>query len=214
MGSREDILARLRAARTTPLPEAQAAPDAYLPVTPLEDHTAEQLLERFVREASLLSTQVHQPESAAAAVGLITELVGPQARCASWGFEQLPLAGLEAALLAQGTLLAEHNDPTATVGLSSASAGLAATGSLVLASGPGRYRAPSLLPPRHIAVLEKSAILPNLETWVAQQRAQGLEQLRASSNIVIVSGASRTADIAMELILGMHGPGELQIVLV
>lgn len=49
-----------------------------------------------------------------------------------------------------------------------------------------------------------------MESWLAQKR---LNDIRAASNVVIISGASRTADIAMELILGMHGPRELHIIL-
>ncbi|MEZ4518784.1 MAG: lactate utilization protein [Chloroflexota bacterium] len=99
------------------------------------------------------------------------------------------------------------------VGLTGADAGLAATGSLVLQSGSGRYRAASLLPPLHIAVLTADRIVPDLENWWTQQRAAGLDQVRQRSNIVVITGPSRTADIAMQLVMGMHGPRELHLIL-
>ena len=39
-----------------------------------------------------------------------------------------------------------------------------------------------------------------------------MKDLTDPSNVVLISGPSRTADIAMELILGMHGPKELHII--
>ena len=85
-------------------------------------------------------------------------------------------------------------------------------------SGNGRFRAASLLPPIHIAVLNTNQIVPDLESWWAAQKwaaqkAAGLEQTRQHSNIAIITGPSRTADIAMQLVMGMHGPRELHLVL-
>jgi len=39
-------------------------------------------------------------------------------------------------------------------------------------------------------------------------------RLRAASQAVIVTGPSRTADIEMTLTIGVHGPGQLVIILV
>jgi L-lactate dehydrogenase complex protein LldG len=131
-----------------------------------------------------------------------------------WEDSALPLDGVSDALRAGGMTVTTPGDPQATAGITGADAALAATGSLVLTSGPGRYRLPSLLPPRHIALVRASQILPTLEAWVARRRDQGLDGFQASSNIIIISGPSLTADIAMELVLGMHGPGALHIILI
>ena len=50
--------------------------------------------------------------------------------------------------------------------------------------------------------------MPTFETWMA---AQDLDQFRSASNVVLISGPSRTADIANELVMGVHGPGSVQI---
>jgi hypothetical protein len=64
-----------------------------------------------------------------------------------------------------------------------------------------------------VTVLRESQVLPNLESWLATPRANDFAAMRRDSNIVIVSGPSRTAGIAMELAMGIHGLRELHIVL-
>ncbi len=96
------------------------------------------------------------------------------------------------------------------VGLSGAVAGLADTGSIVVASGPGRPRIASLLPPVHLAVLPVSRLYPTMQDWLA---AGGGDLARRTANLVVITGSSRTSDIELQLTLGMHGPKELHVVL-
>jgi L-lactate dehydrogenase complex protein LldG len=106
------------------------------------------------------------------------------------------------------------NDPHVEVGITGVDAALAATGSLVLMSGPDQPRAVSLLPTTHLAIVREEQILPHFEAWVTAQRAAGFDAFRQTSNVIVISGPSRTADIGMELILGAHGPMAVQIVLI
>ena len=104
--------------------------------------------------------------------------------------------------------LAELDD--VAVGLTGAVAGLADTGSLALVSGPGRGRIASLLPPLHIAMLRVSQLhrdLRGVPCRASADRGRG-------SNLVLITGPSRTADIEMTLTRGVHGPGEVHVVLI
>jgi len=52
-----------------------------------------------------------------------------------------------------------------------------------------------------------------LESWISLSQDIG-RNVQEASNIVIISGPSKTADIAMDLVMGMHGPQEVHLVLV
>jgi len=166
----------------------------------------------FVREAERVDCVIHHAADAEEAIEAILQVVGEDTAVSSWALDTIPVAGLGEAL-DQAQITRVGQDANVRVGITGVDAALAATGSVVLRSGNGRYRAASLLPMIHIAVITENQIIPDLESWWAQQRAQGLGQTRQSSNIAIISGPSRTADIAMELVLGMHGPRELHLVI-
>ena len=100
----------------------------------------------------------------------------------------------------------------AQVGLTGADVAIAATGTMVVSTEPGKGRLPTVLAPIHIAVITLEQIVPRLEDWLARQRAQGLDSLWNRANTCFISGPSKTADIEMELIYGAHGPGIVQVV--
>jgi L-lactate dehydrogenase complex protein LldG len=85
--------------------------------------------------------------------------------------------------------------------------GLADTGSVVLAASPDEPRARSLLPAAHVSLLDESRILPGL--------AELFEAVgdNLPSALAIVTGPSRSADIEQHLVVGVHGPGEVHVVL-
>jgi L-lactate dehydrogenase complex protein LldF len=99
----------------------------------------------------------------------------------------------------------------AQAGLTGALAGLADTGTVVLAHGPGRSALPSLLPPLHVVLLPVERLHAGLHAWLA---AGGKDEIAESASVALVSGPSRTADIEMTLTIGVHGPGEVVVFLV
>ena len=91
--------------------------------------------------------------------------------------------------------------------VSEAAYGLAETGSVVLVASAQEPRARSLLPEVHISLLREDRILPGLPELFA---ALGGE---LPSALAIVTGPSRSADIEQSLTVGVHGPGEVHVVL-
>jgi L-lactate dehydrogenase complex protein LldG len=87
--------------------------------------------------------------------------------------------------------------------------GIAETGALILRPDQKEPRLMSLVPPMHIAVLETEKIFNTLgeamqtENWTANM----------PTNIVLVSGPSKTADIELTLAFGVHGPKELLVLI-
>ncbi|MCS6774632.1 MAG: LUD domain-containing protein [Thermoflexales bacterium] len=217
MSAREDILNALRAARAKGKSFAETSPSAHLPVTRLSDE--EDLKARFIAEAERVRAQVHRAPNALAALELLRALliqIGAR-RATLWDEAHLPVQGVKAVLAELGIQRLQGDNATvaqADVGITGADCALATTGTLVLSSGPGRPRMASLLPPVHIALLTEDLILPRLEDYIAAQRAQRLGVFRRSSAITLISGVSRTSDIEMHPVFGVHGPTALHIVLI
>ena len=92
-------------------------------------------------------------------------------------------------------------------GVSHAEYAFADTGSVVLAAAPDEPRAASLLPDVHITLVSENVILAGLEELFA---AVGDD---LPSSLAIVTGPSRSADIEQKLTVGVHGPGEVHVVI-
>ena len=98
------------------------------------------------------------------------------------------------------------------VGITGVQAALADTGTLVLQDTPGQPSFVSLLPEVHVALLCVDDIHPNLQTYL--ESIDDLKQrVSASNNLVFITGPSRTGDIELTLTLGVHGPGEVMVII-
>jgi L-lactate dehydrogenase complex protein LldG len=98
---------------------------------------------------------------------------------------------------------------TADIGITSADYALADTGTLVMLSTPREARLISLLPPAHIAVVPRDRILTGLDELFSVLP----DPAAASSSMVLITGPSRTADIEQILVRGVHGPGQITVVI-
>jgi L-lactate dehydrogenase complex protein LldG len=94
------------------------------------------------------------------------------------------------------------------IGVTSAQWAIAETGTLVLGSGAERHRLVSLVPPVHVCIL--------LTGSIRQSMAEILEIADPDANrtITFITGASRTSDIELTLAIGVHGPGELHVIVI
>lgn len=95
------------------------------------------------------------------------------------------------------------------VGITTAQAAIAETGTLVLDSAHERHRLVSLVPPVHIAIIDAAQIYGTL--------GEALNWLRSNKEIspavTFITGPSRTADIELTLTIGVHGPQELYVII-
>jgi L-lactate dehydrogenase complex protein LldG len=184
----------------------------------------DELADRFTRELTTLGGSVHHATSAPEVAAIVARLVAdqPDAKVLMWDERHLPVPGIATALRNAGlTLLTQ--DPAsvrssahrqllagAAVGLTGADAALAQTGSLVLASGPGRGRLASLLAPIHVALVRRAALIGSLPELIAARP----ELVTRGANFVCITGPSRTADIEHVLSRGVHGPKDVHVVFV
>jgi len=94
------------------------------------------------------------------------------------------------------------------VGISTAQAAIAETGTLVLDSSYERHRLVSLVPPVHIAIINASSICATLSD--ALTLLQNEQEI--SPAITFITGPSRTGDIELILTIGVHGPQQLYVI--
>jgi L-lactate dehydrogenase complex protein LldG len=94
------------------------------------------------------------------------------------------------------------------VGITTAQAAIAETGTLVLESEGERHRLVSLLPPVNVAVVSAADICLTLGEALGRVR----QSTPMSRTITFITGPSRTADIELTLAIGVHGPKELYVI--
>jgi L-lactate dehydrogenase complex protein LldG len=102
----------------------------------------------------------------------------------------------------------------ADVGISNVHNLIAETGTVVMATRPLEPRSLSLLPPVHIAFADRSQLLPDLFDLfdLFSPVANGASPPPAC--LSLITGPSKTGDIELKLVTGVHGPGEVHVVLV
>jgi L-lactate dehydrogenase complex protein LldG len=97
----------------------------------------------------------------------------------------------------------------ADIGLSTATWAIAETGSLVLEHGPGQGRSVTLLPPTYVAILPVDKVLRTVPEAIQRYTGNTLP-----ANVCFHTGPSRSGDIEMSLVVGMHGPGDVHVLLI
>jgi len=124
--------------------------------------------------------------------------------------------GLHLALRARGVKLVSvesAGDRTAEfeIGLTCVELAIAQSGTLLIGGDIGGWGLAAALPRVHIALLRASDIEPDLAAAFPRFQRAFSDGRR---NWVWVSGPSKTADIAMRLVTGVHGPNMLEVLIV
>ncbi len=101
----------------------------------------------------------------------------------------------------------------ADLGITGVDYAIAETGTCVIIPTAGSSRLVSLLPPVHIALIERGQVLPSLDELFTLRRRDFIDG-DLGSYMNLITGPSRTADIEYKLVTGVHGPGEVHMVLI
>ena len=174
----------------------EAPPDVRLRVPEV---SLDERVEQFCRALGVLAAQTHVVPNRERAGETVRSLVGDRTTVVT-----------DAAFLREcGISFPSVAPDVASVGITSAEYGLADTGTLVVMSAT-ESRLASLLPPVHIAVLDSQRLLSGLDELLTLVP----EPAKLTASMVLITGPSRTADIEQILVRGVHGPGELHVVLV
>lgn len=183
-----------------------------------------ELLARFRSELEAIGGKVHCA-AAADAPRLVAELAAARSveTFARWRTPFLDGIALAPALAARPPMReltitdavhAREELRSLDLGISDAELAIAETGSILLAPGPGRARLITCLPRMHIALLSVDRLRASLTEVPELLRESRAADGRYRSNLVIVTGPSRTADIENVLVVGIHGPVELHVLFI
>lgn len=218
MNAREAILNKLRAERDALKPTH--SPDSDFTVVAQRDWDAGERVQRFIQAITAVHAEVHRV-SRSAWPDKIQQLVQEKGLRTLWASNDTHVGQQLAERWAlQDAELRQDGYPVETwkhelfVGVDAAftecHGAIAETGSLILCPTSAEPRLMSLVPPVHFALLEPQEIYATLhEAMLAQQWVeQGMP-----TNMLLISGPSKTADIEQTLAYGVHGPRELIVLI-
>ena len=215
MTQRSEFLDRVRAGLGRTSSHSVAAPPGDSELLRLA-HEACDLASLFAARAGPMGINVHRCALTDAATTL-RSLVDPICPTAVVVDELEPAIGHQVERAISG--LAAHLvrprverslDPQfdAEIGITGVLAGIAETGTLVVASDATRSRGTFIIPPIHIAIMRESQIIADLiDLWPRLGPA-------LPTALTLISGPSKTADIEGILVTGVHGPGTVHVLLV
>lgn len=173
----------------------------------------------FVERLVAVDGVAHGPMPAPNAMAAAVDLGGDPGLYLGWDdvgipriHQSLQAVGwkrLDHAVSSENRLVEQQRMSEVTLGITGADGAIARSGSIALRSGPGRPRMASLIPGTHIAFLSVDRVFPTL----LDLSLESLEPASAS-NLVLITGPSRTGDIEQQLNLGVHGPKQLHVILI
>ena len=195
-------LGRTRTSLIPPTPPAIPEPVARLVHSPIG---LPELFNKRATEMKMLVTPVRVDDLAAQMAAFLRER-----KCRSVMLSDTPLlrkleigdaldqAGFEARYWSGVTADGAYDYDA---GVTEVDYAVAETGTLVIRHRPEHGRLLSLVPFVHVAVVEPKCFVPDLLDLMEVLRRDGV-----GSGVTMISGPSKTADIEMNVVTGVHGP--------
>ncbi|GAA0319071.1 lactate utilization protein C [Oceanobacillus sp. FSL W7-1293] len=110
----------------------------------------------------------------------------------------------------ENQVIAERTD----VGISFSDITLAESGTVALMTNKDNGRSISLMPKCYIAIIPKETIVPRMTQAAGKIHQDNEKGIVPPSSVCFVTGPSNSADIEMNLIVGVHGPVKVTYIVV
>lgn len=185
--------------------------------------TSDELMPAFIEQCGVLkNTTIVEVEAAQAMkeIDAAVQKFGGQSvalwddeRLTALGIEQLTTskwidAGMAVHIWDSALGRTENFERTnaSNIGIAYAEYALAESGTVVLYSAEGQGKAVGLLPNVFITIVKKSTLLPRMTQAAIKIKEDFAGDQLLPASVDFISGPSNSADIEMDLVVGVHGP--------
>lgn len=202
--SKDDILTRIRKARTAKQVEELIVPDMKSPIYKEIEPSAIACFKRELEAVSGVCSVCKSMDEVAEKIKQLLKIKNIESTfCKDTQINSL-LDMYNIPYVSD-----EKNFESMQVGITGCEFLVARTGSVIISSQGQSGRQMNIFPPIHVVIAKKEQLVEFPEDGLVSLQKKYGEAL--PSLISFVSGPSRTADIEKTLILGAHGPKELHV---
>ncbi len=218
--SREEILYRIRQGlkeTSVPIPEGKTFKVASEEIATAINKEQTELKKQFITELRKVNTNVIEAANESEIKNSLDNLIKDKKikSFSIWEFEYLKKLNLKQDLKHMGLkLIAAKNKnriAESDIGITQVDYAIADTGTLVLLTNKNQPRTVSLLPPIHLAIVRPENLVRNISDLFIILKSKLQQGQDLTNCMTFITGPSRTADIELNLTLGVHGPKELYV---
>ena len=219
--SREEILHKIRQGlrgTTVAIPAEKSFKADTDEVAGILDKSRDKLRAQIITELEKVNTNVIEVGSEAEIRNSIDALMKEKqiTSFSIWESEYLKKLKLKDELKNSGLKLitAKNKNRIAEsdIGITEVDYAIADTGTLVILTNKYQPRTVSLLPPIHLAIVRPENLVRNIRDLFIILKSKLQEGEDLTNCMTFIAGPSRTADIELNLTLGVHGPKELYVI--
>ncbi|WP_026702487.1 LutC/YkgG family protein [Salibacterium aidingense] len=200
---------RKRSGVTRPIYETQPQWDV------MADYSTDQLVDVLKKQCEVIHTDVEETtmEKLPIVIDSVLKKYGAE-KAVVWDDPRFSAFGLDSFLVREdvdiwGEAPGRENiriSEQADLGITFADYTLAESGTVVLMNGVGKGQSVSLLPTYYIGLIPLSTIVPRMSQVTRSIHKEAEAGRRVPSCINFISGPSNSADIELDLVVGVHGP--------
>ncbi|MBT3350185.1 MAG: iron-sulfur cluster-binding protein [Nitrospinaceae bacterium] len=192
------------------------------PPGPLPEVAIPDLIERFCTEFELAGGHSYRHESMETTKKTILDLANRFSGQPIAVSDNLPLtaadwlreSGHEVLSLSPPGEDCRESLSQSGLGITDCDWAISETGTIILTSGPNRPRLYSLLPELHLVLIPEECLIPHLSGAGPNIHGALTSGDTPPSCVNLITGPSRSADIGLTLVTGVHGPCEIHAIII